>query len=318
MKRLEIAAKTRCAAAAFLAAAASACASPADDRGAADRAFFPLVAPKQPAKAELSILPRKNMAFVKAALDGRECTLLFDTGATHTTFDIGFVKRELPGVKLGEVMLAGETNVGGVPKIFRAKSLKIGEAEFRGFHAMALDISQLGPRIGTNVEGIVGMNIIGRVPALVSFGGRKVVFSPGPEDLAWFSGGRGAARIAEDPFSVALNASYGGRTFPVIVDSASTFTFLGKSTGWPSTGEAAGIGAVDVNGGASIAAEKGCKGILQLGEKKSGLGALMLGENVEISPLLVASPMNRIGADTLLSYDMLVDSAGVVRFRRRR
>lgn len=305
MRRLRSSAPLLLAAAVVLSAAALASAPPADSRAGADGAFVPQAAPKSPAAAKLSILPRRNMAFVKGALDGRECNLLFDTGATHTTFDVGFVRRELPGTRLGDVMLAGETNVEGVPKIFRAKSLKIGEAEFRDFHAMALDISHLATRIGTNIEGIVGMNVIGRVPALVSFGARRVVFAPGPEDLAGFAGGRGAARVADDPFSVAMQASLGERTFPVIVDSAATFTFLGKSTGWPSTGEPAGIGAVDVNGGSSIAAEKGRRGSLRLGS-----------EALEISPLLVPAPMNRIGADALLSYDMLVESARV-RFRPR-
>ena len=36
-------------------------------------------------------------------------------------------------------------------------------------------------------------------------------------------------------------------------------------------------------------------------------GPLALGESVRIAPLLVRTPMNRIGADTLLKYDMLVD-----------
>ena len=277
--------------------------SSAVDQGAADRAFLPLVAPKSPARTELAILPRKNMVFVQASLDGRACTLLFDTGATHTTFDVGFLKRELPEVKLGDVMLAGETNVEGVPKIFRVKSLKMGEAEFRGFHAMALDIAHLGTGIGTNVDGVVGMNVIGRVPALVSLGSRKVVFAPSPDDVAGF--GEGIARIASDPFSIAMAASFGEKKFGIIVDSAATFTFLGKSTGWPSTGEPAGIGALDVNGRSSLAAEKGRR------------GSLRLGSDVEISPLLVAAPMNRIGSDTLLAYDMLVDSAAV-RFRRCR
>ena len=272
------------------------------DPMAAHRPFMPAVAPKEPARAELRILPGKNMALVRATLEGRECTLLFDTGATHTTFDIGFLRRELPEKKLGDVMLAGTTNVEGAPKIFAVRSLKIGDASFAGFYGMALDMSHLGNGIGAKVDGILGMNVIGRVPALVSFGASKVVFAPGKDDVAGF--GEGIARIAGDPFSVAMEAAKGERKFELIVDSASTFTFLGKSTGWPSTGEPAGIGAVDVNGRASLAAEKGRKGPLKLGSE------------VEISPLIVDAPMNRIGADALLAYDMLVEQAQV-KFRRR-
>jgi len=260
-----------------------------------------MVAPKAPAEVKLRVLPGKNMAFATATLEGRECNLLFDTGATHTTFDMGFVRRELPDVKLENVVLCGVSNVEGAPKIFRAHSLKIGEAEFRELDAMALDISGLTPGIGVKVDGVLGMDVIGRVPALVSFGAGKVVFAPGKEDCEGF--GEGIARFRGDPLSVAMVPEIGGRKFGLIVDSAATFTFLDKSLGWPSTGEPVGIGAVDVNGKGAIKAEKG------------RTDKLKLGIDVEISPLLVAEPMNRIGADTLLAYDMLVD-LGQVRFRK--
>ena len=267
----------------------------------ADRPFIPKVAPKAPASAKLRILPGRNMAFVSAKLDGRECTLLFDTGATHTTFDIGFLKRELPEKKLGDVMLAGTTNVEGAPKIFHADSLKVGDAEFADFEAMALDLSRVAPGMGVKLDGILGMNVIGCVPSLTSFGGGRVVFAPSGEDCAGF--GEGIARFRGDPMSVAMMPSLGGRRVGLIVDSAASLTFLDKSTGWPSTGETVSFGAVDVNGGSSMSTEKGKK------------GSIGLGTDVEISPLLVGSPMNRIGADTLLAYDMLVDMSKV-RFRK--
>ena len=266
-----------------------------------DLPFLPKFAPKAQASAKLRIIPGKNMAFVSATLEGRECTLLFDTGATHTTFDMGFVKRELPAVELESVTLGGVSNVEGAPKIFHAHSLKFGDAEFREFDAMALDISGLTRGIGTKVDGVIGMNVIGCIPALVSFGASKVVFMPGKEECDGF--GEGIARFKGDPMSVAVVPAIGDRKFGLIVDSAATFTFLDKSLGWPSTGEFVGIGAVDVNGNGAIKAEKGRAGMLKLGI------------DVEISPLLVAEPMNRIGADTLLSYDMLVDFRQV-RFRK--
>ena len=268
---------------------------------AADRPFLPKGAPKVQAAVKLRILPGKNMAFADATLEGHACTLLFDTGATHTTFDIGFIRRELPNVKLEVVSLAGESNVEGAPKIFHARSLKLGEAEFREFDAMALDISGLTSGIGVRVDGVIGMNVIGCVPALVSFGADRVVFMPGKEECDGF--GEGIARFRGDPMSVAVVPTIGDKKFGLIVDSAATFTFLDKSLGWPSTGESVGIGAVDVNGNGAIKAEKGRT------EK------LKLGMDVEISPLLVAEPMNRIGADTLLAYDMLVDLRQV-RFRK--
>ena len=267
-----------------------------------DVPFVPATAPKARASAKLDVLKGRNMPFVAATLEGRKCNLLFDTGATHTTFDIGFVRRELPEAKLEAVVLAGATNVEGAPRIFRVGSMKLGDAEFGGFSAMALDISHLVPGIGAKVDGIVGMNVIGRVPSLVSLGSGEVVFAPGQDDLAGF--GKGIARSVDDPFSVAVAPSYGGKRFALIVDSASSLTFLGRSLGWPSSGKAVNLGAVEVNGSTSLAVEAGLA------------GKLSLGEEVEVSPLLFDEPVGRIGADTLLRYDMLVD-ASQARFRKR-
>ncbi len=267
-----------------------------------DRPFVPEAAPKSRIVVPVSVLPRKNMPFVTGTLGGKKCNLLFDTGATHTTFDIGFIRRELPETKLGEVMLAGKTNVAGAPKIFHVDSLKLGDAEFREFEAMALDISHLMPGIGVKVDCIVGMNVIGRIPALVSLGSGEVVFNPTQEETAAF--GKGIAREMGHPFSVALLPTFNGKQFPLIVDSAASLTFLSKSIGWPSSKESVNIGAVEVNGSSGLSSEVGLR------------GKLVLGEEVEVTPMLADEQVGRIGADALLEHDMLIESANV-RFCRR-
>jgi len=271
------------------------------DTSEADRPFVPEAAPKSRVVVPLSVLPRKNMPFVTGTLGGKKCNLLFDTGATHTTFDIGFVRRELPETKLGEVMLAGKTNVAGAPKIFHVSSLRLGDAEFREFEAMALDISHLMPGIGVKVDGIVGMNVIGRVPALASLGSGKAVFNPAQEETADF--GKGIAREKGHPFSIALLPTFNGKQFPLIVDSAASLTFLSKSIGWPSSKESVDIGAVEVNGNSGLSTEVGLR------------GKLVLGEEVEITPMLADELVSRIGADALLEHDMLI-TPWQVRFRR--
>lgn len=267
----------------------------------ADKPFVPAVAPKAPASAKLGIIPEKNMAIVEAALDGRKCTLLFDTGATHTTFDTGFMKRELPGVALSDVMLGGKTNVRKAPKIFHASSLKIGNAEFRDFKAMTIDLSHLSA-LGAKIDGIVGMNVIGSVPAIVSFGSKSVMFAPGTRERSRF--GKGIGRDKSKPFSVALAPVYKGKKFNLIIDSASSLTFFGKTLGWPLSGKTQSFFTVDVNGRSEIKMDKGKPDKLDLGE------------STVIKPLLVDGPVSRIGADTLLDYDILIEP-GQVRFRKR-
>ena len=72
--------------------------------------FLPETAPTNDTPVAVRVLGN-NMPIVRGEVDGKPCTLLFDTGATHTTLDKGFVERELKDHKIEKVVLAGVTNV---------------------------------------------------------------------------------------------------------------------------------------------------------------------------------------------------------------
>ena len=265
--------------------------------------FLPETAPTNDTTVAVRVLGN-NMPIVRGEVDGKPCTLLFDTGATHTTLDKGFVERELKNHKIEKVVLAGVTNVEGLPSLVHADSFKVGTAEFTDFDVMALDIAHLHGGIGEKVDGVIGMNVIGRVLTLVSLGSGEVVFSPKRDRLAGFT--NAVDRAASDPFSIDLKARYGEKEISLIVDSAASMTFLGRETDWPATDAKVEISATDVNGnGSSIAPVVGKP------------GELVLGIPLAISPMVVAEPMNRIGADTLLKYDLLIGWQRVA-FRPRR
>ena len=265
--------------------------------------FWAAKAPRKECRVRLKLLPRNNMPLVEAEVEGTKGIFLLDTGATHTTFDLSFVKKNMPKAKLSPVAMMAETNVEGAPRYVRVKSMKLGEAEFCDFGAMALDISHLHASIGSKVDGILGMSTIGRVPCIMEFGASEIVFVPGKESLAGF--GSPAKRALADPMSILLPVKFGERTVEILVDSGASFTFLSRDTGWPTTGEAANVlPAVDINGKAALAPLVGKKGVLPVGD------------GIEVSPLVVSAPMNRIGSDVLKEYDMLV-SGPYVAFRRR-
>ncbi len=254
--------------------------------------FLPETAPTNDTPVAVRLLGN-NMPLVRGEVDGKPCTLLFDTGATHTTLDRGFVERVFPDRKLEKVVLAGVTNVEGSPSLVHAGSFKIGDAEFCDFDLMVLDLSHLPRGIGEKVDGVIGMNVIGRVTALVSLGAGEVVFAPARARLVGFT--NAVDRVASDPLSIALKADCGGRMIPLIVDSAASMTFLGREVGWPETDEKAELSATDVNGnGNGLKPSVGKEGVLTLGIPLS------------VRPMVVAEPMNRIGADTLVKYDLLV------------
>ena len=254
--------------------------------------FLPETAPTNDTPVAVRVLGN-NMPIVRGEVDGKPCTLLFDTGATHTTLDKGFVERELKDRKLEKVVLAGVTNVEGAPSLLHADSFKVGPAEFCDFDVMVLDISHFQKGIGEKIDGVIGMNVVGRVTTLVSLGSGEVVFAPRRDRLAGFT--NAVDRAASDPFSIDLKARCGEKDIPLIVDSAASMTFLGRETGWPVTDEKADISATDVNGvGNALRPVVGREGVLTLGIPLS------------IRPMVVAEPMNRIGADTLLKYDLLI------------
>ena len=107
--------------------------------------FLPETAPTNDTHVAVRVLGN-NMPIVRGEVDGKPCTLLFDTGATHTTLDRGFVERELKEHKLEKVVLAGVTNVEGLPSLVHAGSFKVGVAEFGDFDVMVLDISHFSRR----------------------------------------------------------------------------------------------------------------------------------------------------------------------------
>lgn len=266
--------------------------------------FFPSRAPQAPCRAEVRMLAN-NMPIVRGELDGRPCTLLFDTGATHTTFDIGFVRRELPDAKLQPVMLGGETNVSQQPSLFHAGSLRVGEAVFEDFNIMALDLSALPGSIGEKIDGVLGLNLIGLTRTRVSLGGGEVVFGLGVEAREGFES-PARRKLERFDLSITLLATGANGLFPLLVDSASSFTFLSRATGWPAGTNRVAFAARDINGRGGMQPAVGEKGTLHLEPHAS----------LDIAPLVVDEPLNRIGADTLRRYDLLIEPRAVA-FRLR-
>lgn len=275
-------------------------------QGSAGDPFWAEKASTNEVRVSLAVKDGRNMPFVRAKVNGVECNMLFDTGATHTTFDIGFVRKSVPDAKLVPVMLVGNSNVEGAPQYFQVESLDVGGALFENFGAMALDLSHLPSALGGKVDGILGMNTIGRTPVSISLKNGEVVFCPGEEVRKGYD--KLTGRFRGDPMSILLKAVCDGRPFWMMVDSGASMTFVRSATGWPTTGEKSDFSAVDINGSTGLAPEKGVPGEISVGPE------LLL----EIAPLVVDTndpSMNRIGSDTLRRYDMLVDGF-TVSFRK--
>lgn len=258
--------------------------------------FTPAVGPTNAVSVSLDVRPRTNMCLVKAEVNGRPCTLLFDTGASHTTLNADFVRQELPDVKPEPVALEGATNVKAIPHCFQTATLKVGDAVFRDFTMMTIDLNHLTRGVGVKVDGILGMNVIACVPTEVSLAERRVTFG------ATARADYGKAVKSTTPNCAYLETLHEGKTIRLLVDCGSTYTFFEKGL-WRSTSAAQKMSVTDVNGRADNAPEYGVPGTLDLGMP------------IEVRPMIGCSHGNLLGADTLLKYDLFIDFPAL-RFRK--
>lgn len=268
--------------------------------GSPNAAFVPRRVPSAPARADLNVSP-SNMPFVQCELNGKPCLMLFDTGNTHTTFDINFIKREFPETKMTQVVDSGNTNVRQNPSIFHVDTLKVGEAEFADFSAMAIDLSSIAHIAdGQQLVGVLGMNVIDASRTLISLADSKVVFGLGKDARDGF-GQPAKRRNGLYDFTLLLSTNCGNGSFPLIIDSGCTWTFLKSDCGWEATTNEVTFTARSIN---SAEQKKPVLG-------EPGTLTLYPHAEIDIKPLLVPEPLNCIGSDTLRDYDILIEPTAV-------
>lgn len=239
--------------------------------------------------------------FVRCQVNGVECRLLVDTGCSCTFFDMPFVERAFgrDAVRNVKDPRAATSNIdsfrerGSALKL-HGVSMSISGVEFGGLDVPVIDGDW------DESDGMLGLDVLGSVPTLVSVGDRKLVFNlrerkgfksytagryvPGGEDVCSFFG-----VVNGKPVSFDLDT--GGNT-----------TRLMGGQGWrwkPGTkGESQEN---DINGSRKV-------------EMAWGRPASVTACDIDIS---LKSPLvkfgvpkhqriNNIGVDTLKDYDILV------------
>lgn len=257
--------------------------------------FTPTPPAVQINRAALTVHPGNNLQTLPATLNGKPCTLLLDTGASHTTFDVGFLKEAFPDLPTQPVALGGETNVEAAPQAFPIHTLKIGEAELRRFVGMALPLGHLSEAVGVRVDGILGMNALGYAPFRLSLADGAVT---------WFSAPpvpQGALPlplldVADNSFHAVATRAGDETTFPVLLDSGASLTFM-DGAHWPAGEGEARLGAAGVNAAQDATFKRGAPGTLRL-------GALSL----PLEPLLRDGEEPLLGADALRGLDLIIDA----------
>lgn len=243
--------------------------------------------------AKLDVQPRNGMPLVEAEVDGVKCTLLADTGASHTTLDLNFVTNRLSGVELKEVELIGNTNVAMAPKFASVGKLKIGETVLEVDGAMALDLGHLSASVGKRVDGILGMNHIRQKPCLISLKRGEMKWDPEEAETEGFK--RVRVRDRGNTYEI-LAIGPNGRRMALLVDTGSSFTFVSSQL-WEAGEDEVKLGATDVNKRVDLALKKGKRGEIGCGGNVS----------LTIEPILSADDRhNQLGADVFKNVDILL------------
>lgn len=109
-----------------------------------------------------------KLLVAQCTVNGVPCNLIVDTAASHTTFDIKFIKKNFPGLPLEDVQIAPGSNVHAVPRLFAMRSFSMGGLHIKNFFGLALDLTPLQKDMQVKIDGILGINYLGFSPFLLS------------------------------------------------------------------------------------------------------------------------------------------------------
>lgn len=115
-----------------------------------------------------------NLFAVLVTVDNTRGMFILDTGASETIVSHRFARR-LNVETIEPIKISGNIDKSVVPTI-RIGSFKIGDLEYRDFDMIILDIDHIQEWTHTSVDGIIGLNILNKLPFCMDFAGKELVF----------------------------------------------------------------------------------------------------------------------------------------------
>ena len=164
---------------------------------------------------------------------------------------------------------------------------------------MALPLGHLAESAGTRIDGILGMNALAYAPFRLSLRDRAVTWYSSVPDLTGATELPVLQTLGDN--SLHLVASRAGdaqsTTFPVLLDSGASLTFM-DSERWPAAEGEAALTTTGVNEAANVSLRRGAKDTLRLGT-----------HTLTLEPLLRPGEEPILGADSLLKMnDLIIDA----------
>ncbi len=202
--------------------------TPAQAQSPMDALVQPQITSLEPLK--LSRDANSNLLIAECKLNGVPCKLLVDTAASHTTFDVNFVKKHFPNTSLHTIGLTNESNVQVAPKMFLINSFSMGGLTLRNYDAMAMDLTALKKNFATRIDGLLGINYLKFFPFRLSAKNNTIQFLdpalltklPNKKELF-------VSRKPSGVFNVTCRL--GKENFTLALDSGATLTMADSAKG---------------------------------------------------------------------------------------
>ncbi len=239
---------------------------------------------------------------VRCKVNGADCRLIVDTGCSRTIFDMPFAVRAFGREAVRRYDYKGERfksnldsmlNDGSCLEV-RVDSMLMDNVEFGTFRATVLECDWF------DGDGVLGLDMLGRVQTLVSVGGRELVFNP--KDTGGFKSYTSGYSVPGGEGCCSFFDVVNGKPVPFVLDTGAGITKLLGEQGWRLVSEEkTEMQILGVNGIRKVEVAPGMPTTVAA-----------CGANIDVKRPNVCfgenerREMNGIGVDVLKDYDLLV------------
>lgn len=188
--------------------------------------------------------PASGQLIAACEVEGQTVRMIVDTGASHTTLDEMFARRAFPHLPVTDVQLSGKTNVKRAPKLMKGR-FRAGRIFVRDHPLFLVDLSEANGMLKTNIQGVLGINTMSRMPFV--FNAKNAVYRSDP-GLQKSRHMKKLYGTADETGRLIIHAKAGGNILPLLLDTGSSITLLPESWWGTQGAEPLRIDAADVNG----------------------------------------------------------------------
>ena len=216
-----------------------------------------------------------RQVLVTCEINGVPMRMMLDTGATNTVLHSGSLSKLKNPRQMDTSHIQFSGNAKERPDVYLLNLIVAGE-RVRNHPVMVLSLEGARSMMAEQIDGIVGMDILGALPFTFDVASGKLHWGlpEGPLKLVPLYGYKdGGNRLF-------MNILCDGKPYDILLDSGSTITRLPQSS-WPAgAAHTTQLSVSDVNEAGAIAATIGTPGVVQLapGVRVEGVTPVFCGE----------------------------------------